>query len=258
MSKAIGKMVKNKHVLVVGAGSNLKRYWKNIKEFIDKNDVVTVACNRINHILTPDVHFWADDTMYEKYGQEISEKSKVIFRKTFSKEFIRTHWDGDYDVIKYSIKLWMDRYDDPNDRRYQIGVLKYDSKLKRFYGNFRTMGSLSILWAHVNKASKISVVGMDGYSYFTKEELKSREGSQHCYGEGFTLAHSKSPSNFLHHVEANDKNSEAFYQKSVKEDKDVYRTLRSIKKYGAKFEILTPTVYKDFYNSNILEIKDSE
>jgi hypothetical protein len=257
MSKKIEKMIKNKHILIIGSGSNLKKYWDVIHRFIKKNNVVTVACNRINHILTPDVHFWVDKKAYAKFGKEISKKSKVIFRKTFSEEFIRANWDGDYEVIKFSTKIWKDKYDDPKNRRYKIGVTKYNSKLKRFYGHFRTIGALSILWAHVNKASKISVVGMDGYTFYTKEELRRKECSQHCYGNGFSdaILFSTIP-NFLKSVEDKDENRDAFYEKAIKKDEDIYKTLKAIEKYGAKFKILTPTVYEDFYNFNILGIKE--
>jgi len=257
MSKKSEKMIKKKHVLIVGAGPSLKRYWDKIDDFINKNDVVTVACNRINHILTPDIHFWTDKYRYKKFGNEINKKSRVIFYKGFPEDMIRLHWSGDYEVIKYTMKLWKDRYDDPKDSRFQIGSVRYSSELKRFYGYFRTMGALSILWAHVNKASKISVVGMDGYAYFTKEELKSREGSQHCYGKGFSDAiGSPTRPSSLRHGPDKDKKSDDFYEISVKKDIDIARTLRSIEKYGAKFEILTPTVYKDYYNPDILNIKD--
>lgn len=257
MSKKTKNMIKNKHVLIVGAGSSLKKYWSVIDNFIKKNNVVTVACNRINHILTPDIHFWTDKYRYKSFGNEISKKSKVIFYKGFPEDLIRRHWSEDYEVIKYSMKLWKDRYNDPKDSRYQIGSVRYNSELKRFYGYFRTMGALAILWAHVNKASKISVVGMDGYSYFTKEELRDREGSQHCYGKGFSDAiGSPTPPSSLRHGPNKDKNSDNFYETSIKKDIDVARTLVSIKRYGAKFEILTPTVYKDFYNSDILGLEE--
>ena len=249
----MSKKIKNNHVLIVGAGSSLAIYWDKIKEFIDKNRVITVGTNRINHILTPDYHLWGDPRVYRNFGNEINKKSILILGQNIDTENRRSHWLGPYKTIKFTRLHWKDSYNDPTHRFYGEGDIKYNKKTKEFHGVFRTIGTLAILWSYIKKASKISVVGMDGYTFYSEDELreKNKEERQHCYGKGFTDAFAR---NMSRDKLKNKNKSHEFYKLAVKKDRDVYRTLRSIKKYGVEFEILTPTVYKDFYDSDVLGI----
>ena len=108
-------------------------------------------------------------------------------------------------------------------------------KKGKILGYFRTAGVLSIMIAHLMGCKDVSIVGMDGYSYYKKDELLSGEKSHHCYGTGFT--------------------DTAIWETCVKKDELINNALRSLNKYGIKFKILTPTKYKDFYDNSILEGK---
>ena len=202
-----------------------------------------MGCNYINDFFIPDYHFWGDSRRYLRYGSCVSKKSNLIFGQYISPKIIKKYWKGPYDVIKYTQKKWKKSYENPKSNKYGMGEVKYDHKKGIYQGVFRTMGSLMIFWAHVNKAFKISIVGMDGYTFYSKDSLKNKIGSQHCYGKGFTDISANSHGT---------KNSEKFYYFCDKKDDDIYKTLKSLKNYGVEFEIITPTVYKDFYNSAIL------
>jgi len=229
------KIIKKSHVLVVGAGPNLRKYWDSIDNFIKKNNAVTIGINRINSILTPDYHFWLDIKRYKKFGREINKKSRIIFGEYIGASRIKRHWDGDYEIIKYS--------------KNEQGSVRYNRKNNKFYGDFRSAGSLAILWSHIKDAKKISVVGMDGYTYNSKEELLEGRLGQHCYSQGLTdqVAVSKKYKRL---------NNDQFYNHCLEKDDNIYITLKSIKKYGVNFEIITPTIYKDFYNADVLNIKE--
>ena len=235
------KKIKGKHVLIVTSGSSLKKYWDKIKKFIDEENVIIIGCNVINDFLTPDYHFWGSSKRWKKHGNKVSKKSIMVFPSDTDEGLIRKHWEGSYKTCDISKRL-------PGS----------DIKSHRtIYHYFKNVGMVAILWAYMKKASKISVVGMDGYTFYSKDKLKNKDNSQHCYGKGFTdaIASSTLP-NFLKHIESRDKDSDAFYEASIKKDMDIYKTLRAINEYGAKFEILTPTVYKDFYNPDILGIEE--
>ena len=238
------KKIKNRHVLIVGSGSSLAIYWESIKKFIDDNNVITVGINRINHILTPDYHLWTDGNAFLKFGNEISSESIFIFGNHLDKYTRREHWRGKYKILKYSV------YDNKNKN---INNIRYDADGNKFYGHFRTAGSLAILWSYLNRASNIKVVGMDGYTFYSFEELSFNNKAQHCYGDGFTDAIANSYSRDV----SNKKNKSKFYNYCLKKDNDIYKTLKSIKNYGVNFEIITPTIYKDFYNKDILNIEDT-
>jgi len=252
------KKIKNNHILVVGAGASLAEYWEEIEDFMTQNNVVTVGCNRINHILAPDYHFWLDKKVHKQFGNEMSKESVIVFGDHFDKKLRKKYCQEESKIIKYTKLKWKDSYDDPNHKYYKDGDIKYNKKTKEFHGVFRTAGSLAILWAYIKKASKISVVGMDGYTFYSKEELstRSKEKRQHCYGKGYTDSYARNMS--PRSLEKDKKKEEAFHKRGVKKDKDIYRTLRAIRDYGVEFEIITPTVYKEFYNSKVLSIEGEE
>ena len=90
---------------------------------------------------------------------------------------------------------------------------------------YRTSGCLAIQYAHDKGARKIYVAGMDGYT------LKYK-GDQHCYGSGNT----------------DSSNNE--YE--AKKDFDISRCLDNLKKQHVNFSIITPTVYQEHYEANVI------
>ena len=235
----MSKKIKNSHVLIICPGYSIKTHYDKIKQFIKDKDVVTIGCSYITNFFIPDYHFWADKRRYRQYGKDISKKSKMIFGQYLDKKLIRRHWKGTYEIMKYTKRKWKKSYESPDSFKYGMGEAKYDSKTKIFSGVLRTTGSLAIFWVYIKQASKISIVGMDGYTLYSKDSLQKKEKSQHCLGKGFTATR-----NNAHGTSNIDK----FYKFCKKEDEDVYKILNYMKRYGVKFEIITDTVYKDFHN----------
>ena len=216
------KIFKNRHVLIVCSGSSLKRYWNKIDKFIKENKVVTIGCNHVNNMLIPDYNIWASIYRWGKCGKYVDKKSNLFFAPVFSKKLIRKYWKGSYQIYNETDPL--------------LGRKKY----KTIYNCFKQVGAVSIVWAYHGGASKISVVGMDGYTYYSKKELKTKEYSQHSEGKGITV---KS------------------YRFGKKQDKFLGKKLKKLykysqKKYGFNFEILTPTIHNEYYNSKVLDIKE--
>ena len=221
----MGKKIKGRHVLVAGAGPSLKKYWDNIKLFIEKNNAITIGGNNINGVFDPDYHFWGCDRRWIKYGNLVSDKSVLIFPGSEREKVIRKHWQGPY--VKYK-----------TNKRPSNNHANYSN----IYECFKNIVMVAAFWAYNQKASKISIVGMDGYTLYSNSILKDKTGSQHCYGEGFTDGFS--------------------YKFGRIKDIKYYERLKILDKYGRKnfgfgIEIITPTLYKKFYNSTILEIKDN-
>lgn len=230
--------LKGKHAVVLGGGSNIKKYWNKIENFIKGKNIVTIGCNHISDIYVPDIHFWGSGKRFKKYGHLTSKKSSVVFQSNFSRDTIKKYWKGDYAIFDIEPVLWKYGSDDKSSYQYQRCCIR--RKKGVIYGCFCSAGSKAILLAYLNGAKKISVVGMDGYTFYTKKSLKEGDGSQNFYGRGMS-------SGFT-------------YLYSRKVDWDIYKTLREIcdfgkKKYGFKFEIITPTIYEEFYNSKVLGIK---
>ncbi len=229
----------------MGSGQTLSIYKDKIKEFIKENNVITFGSNNLTHVIVPNYHFWTDSRRYSKFGKNISKKSIFVFGNYISKKTIQEHWKGSYKIIKYKQQKWKKSYEDPVSKKYGKGEVSYKDGI--IGGAFRTSGCLMIFYAYLKKAFKISVVGMDGYTLYSKKELKNKKYSQHCYGKGFT--------DFIGRGGKSRGTAYNFnYKEFIKKDEDVSKTLHSLQRYGVKFKILTPTVHTDFYNPEILNI----
>jgi len=232
------KQIRNKHVLVLGSGFNSKIHKDKILKFIQDNKVVTFGCNHITNILIPDYHFHGSKKRWAKYGQFVSKKSILVISIHLPEKMIRKYWKGPIKKFKIRDRIWRFGSDNSNSKEFKRCQVYY--KGGKMFGCFRDVGSCAIFWAYIQGASKISIVGFDGYTMFPEKQLKKKKVSQHCYGEGFTDGTS--------------------YLYSRKKDWDKYKTLKLLYKYGKKrwgfgFEIITPTVYEEFYNPSILKIK---
>lgn len=233
------KKFQNKHILVLGSGPSLKKYWDKISDFISKNDLVTFGCNYITDFLIPDYHFWGSAQRWRKYGHLYNKKSKLIVSEHFPKEIIRERWSGKYLIFKNVERRWKLGSEKPNSKESKR--CKVCCRSGKMFGCVRDIATWAIFYAYRHGASKITVVGNDGYTLYSKKELESKSESQHCYGEGYTDGFT--------------------YRYCRAKDWDKYRTLKRLrdygkKKYGFSFEIITPTIYEEFYNPNVLGIEE--
>ncbi len=233
------KNIKDSHVVVVGSGPSLKKNWDKIKKFIEENKCVTFGCNYITDFLIPDYHFWGSTKRWDAYGHLCDKKSTIVISEHFSKKELRKHWKGSYKVFKNVQRLWKPGSDNKKSKEYERCCVRY--KNGKMFGCVRDIGTWAIFYAYIKGANKISVVGQDGYTLYSKKDLNSESESQHCYGFGNTAGFT--------------------YQYSKRNDWFKYKTMSLLykyckKRYGFGFEIITPTIYKDFYNSNILNITE--
>lgn len=238
MKKKILSKIKGKHVLVLCAGSSVSRYKDKIEEFIKNNKVIIVGCNNVSRVFVPDFHIWGGSYRWHKYGKFVNKKSVMVFVKGFPPHRIRKHWQGPYITFRCISNRWNMGSHDPNSRVFK--KCKIYHKRNTMYGCFYEIGSRAILWSYMQGASKVSVVGMDGYTFYSKKDLDSKEVSQHCFKMG------------------NTDNFNYLYLRRC--DWDKYKNLKLLNKYckktfGSTFEIITPTIYEKFYNYNILKIE---
>ena len=238
----IEKQIKDSHVLVLASGPNLKKYWGRIEEFIKENDVVTFGCNYITDFIIPDYHFWGSWKRWIKYSKFIdAEKSVLILSENSKKNKVHNkllkQWGGKYTIFKEVKRRWEFGSEDKKSEQYKKCEVCYRGGT--MYGCFFDISTKAIFYAYIKGASKITVVGSDGYTFYSKNDLKKNKVSQHCYGEGLTDGFT--------------------YAYCKRKDWDKYKTLRLLHKYGKKqygfgFEIITPTIYEEFYNPDVLNI----
>jgi len=233
-----GKKIKKSHVLVVGSGPSLRKYWDKINKFIKTNDLVIFGCNNIMDFLSPDYHFWGSSKRWRKFADKINPKTVLVTSKHFNQKVIRKKWKGEYKTFNNVERVWRigsDKKDSPQNKRCQVNYIN-----GKMFGCVRDIATWAIFYAYIKGAFKITVIGNDGYTLYSKSDLESKKYSQHCYGRGLT-------DGFI-------------YEYCRKKDWDKYKTLRLLhefgkKKYGFGFEIITPTIYDKFYNYRVLNIK---
>ena len=228
------------HVLVIGSGPSTRKYWDKIENFIKEYNPITFGCNHIMDFLVPDYHFWGSRIRWEKYGHLVDPNTRLIVSIHFPKKYLKPIWKGKiwrFKNIEYSWKEGSEIKNSPQYNKCKVYVDKNDY----MRGCFRDICSNSIFYAYIKGAKRISVVGNDGYTMYDEKDLKTEKEAQHCYGKGYTDGFT--------------------YNYGRKKDIDKYRSLKLLckygkKKYGFKFEIITPTIYDKFYNQKILGIEE--
>lgn len=118
----------------------------------------------------------------------------------------------DYYTVDYVDGVFYNQFSIP---QIKSGLIK---------GSFRQAGGLALYLAHLLGAENIYYAGVDGYS-------QPYKGNQHCYGEGCT--------------DSSDMTAER------KKDAIIYKCLKEIKKV-VDFQIITPTIFTEFYNESIM------
>lgn len=208
----------DKHVMIVGAGATILQYKNEVVKYIQQNKIVIIGINKMTSVMIPDYHLWTNEQRYRAQHDCIDPKSNLLFGSGMPISLIRKFWNGDFEKINYV-----------HDSKYE----KTTYKNGVIYGNLRTAGLLAIMIAHTRGASKIDIIGMDGFTLHSKSDLDKKVQNHHCYGKGYT--------------------DDAGWLKCVKKDFLVNKGLYAIKKYGVSFSILTPTKFKDFYDPGVLE-----
>jgi len=272
--------IKNSHVLIVGAGYSLSTHGDVIKQFVKKKNPITIGCNYVSNFMAPYFHLWGDERRYKKFGRYTHEKSIPVFNSSvFSSSYLKKegvkkfiylfHKDPKHlKKIKKSIPQGSKLSEDQKNKSRKIIVYKN----KIIYARFRTIGCLAIIWSHLLKASRISIIGMDGYTLYNKQQYDNGSVRQHFYiedgkkvnyekvhakkysGTGYTDIITGYASNIG--MDSKRKSKENFYNYCVEKDQEIYSDLQRLQDFGVNFNILTPTVYDKFYNSNILKLEE--
>ena len=234
------KKIKNSHILIVAGGSSLKKYWTKIERYIKENECITFGCNHMNEIFIPDYHFWGSSKRWRKFGDKVNANSQLVFPDNWAIKLICKHRKEKFIKFRYCQKK--------KKISYENGIMN---------GNIKNIGMWAIFYAYTRGAAKIHIVGMDGYTFYSKEQLDNKEESQHCFGEGYSNRYGFSKAQSVDRRG----NKKFNYTYSKSRDEENYNSLTLLysyikKKYGFSFKIITPTIFKDFYDSSILNIKE--
>lgn len=207
---------KDKNFLILCTGSTVKEKRKDIDNFIEKKKPVIVGVNNLSGFWIPDYHIWTNNGRFRTFGKNINPKSILLLGSNISLKVIsETIGDRDYVVLER-----VDREGVPID--YRNGII---------YGYHRTVGCAAITISHLLGAKEINIVGMDGHTFNSYEDVKKGNKTHHFYNEKYVP--------YTPEIR-------------VKKDEITKGVLQSLKDYGIDFSIITPTMFKKFYDSNKL------
>jgi len=198
--------------LVICAGSSVKTHRKEILEFIKRETPFIIGINNITHLFVPDYHLWVNTKRFRNFGRFSRKKSQLLLGKGLHIKTIREVIGNiEYHLINFT------------DMKPGVSLGYRKGKILGF---FRTGGNLAVMIAHLMGASEVNIVGMDGHTLNPYNEVKSGKKPHHCYEENYVPF---------------DKDL------CIKKDQITTGVLKDLRDYGIKLRILTPTVYKDFY-----------
>ena len=168
--------IKERNVVIVGAGASIKEKYNQIDKFITDNNAVTFGINNATSCWAVNYGVWTNTQRFRTYGKNISPESKLLLGHNIPLKIINgIIGNKEYFLINYT------------DMNKDIPIRYKNGKI---YGYYRTAGCLSIMIAHIMGAKKISIVGMDGYSLYKEKDLINGDKFQHCYtnidGTGYT------------------------------------------------------------------------
>jgi hypothetical protein len=234
------RKIKGNHILIIGAGLNTKKYKNKIFKFIKKNNPVTFACNYINNIIIPDYHLWNSAKRWNVFADSIDKNSILVLNSKSVEKFITKKMDRPYKTFKCIERRWKKGGYGIKSKRHNRCRVYY--KNGKMFGCFRDAVILAIFYSYIKKASKISVVGMDGYTFYSRGGNDGKNINAHCFKDNLETG-----------MKIKQK-GERYYKDLDVENNATLALLHkyALKKYGLGFEILTPTVHDQFYNSDIL------
>ena len=211
---------KDRNMIVVCCGSSITDYEKEILQFIKSKDAVAIGVNKMTNLVTPKYHLWTNKKRWSNYGHTAKKESIKLIGCGLNFEKINRSCEGECIKIDYT-----DKRGNP-----------IDYKDHHIYGFFRSTGNLSIMLCHLMGAKNIYVVGLDGLTLYSEKDYKSLKAKHHCndYGDGNT--------------------AEGSWERCKEVDESISYSLSLLKDYGIKFEIITPTKFKGYYNSDILGV----
>ncbi|MFW6130168.1 MAG: hypothetical protein ACOC56_03215 [Atribacterota bacterium] len=215
----IENIEKGNSSLIVGSGGTIREHSEKIRKYISNHNSKIIGINKMVSYFVPHYHLWTNWQRYRDLGSCVNKKSVMMFGCGLTKEKIRKHHKRGFVRVDYEKDL-------------SLASDNIDYIKGKIYGRFRTAGVLSIMVAYIMGFKKIDIVGMDGYTLFSKKEIKKNNKNQHCYGSGFT--------------------DDASWEKCLEKDKMVLDDLTKIHKFGVKFRILTPTKFMKFYDGSVL------
>jgi 4-hydroxy 2-oxovalerate aldolase len=204
--------------LVFGSGPSIEKERDLINKFIFSHSLITIGTNNVSKLYDLDYHGFSNRKRFVENAKYIDKNSKSILSPYFTKTLIKRHYKGDYYPLMY-VKS-NNRFD------IQDGVIQCSCG---------TSGVLLIAVAIIMGAKNIFLAGFDGYS-----DYKSKKEKINCLDVKPKFdSYEKNVQHYMRLQKLNE-----YYLKEIKG--------YLLSKNKSHLKIITPTVFEDFYDSEIL------
>jgi hypothetical protein len=199
--------------LILGNGASVVKYREKIKEFIEKENCITIGLNFLQNLYTPDYHLFVNKKRFQKYVSSISDKSELVLPSFFGKEMIRPYWDKPIHYVNVNTIGDATHIPIENESQYIVNL---------------NVAISAILLAVQMGASAIYAVGIDGYVGDNDKEIA------YFYDENDV---------------PEDKHLASIrYERFASELERINNYLVSL---SIPFLIITPTSHKKYYNNKL-------
>jgi len=207
--------------LVLCSGPTIEKHRPQLQRYIEDNRPVVMGCNHVSGLYALDYHGFSNRRRFIQNAGRISPGSRVLVSSYIPLWVVRGHYQGE---------TWPLMYKNSNEAVFDIedGILQCSCG---------TSGLLLTGVAMVMGAAEILIAGMDGY-----ELLFEHRGKVNCLD--VKEKYDSFEDNRRHYMRLQDMNLRFLRQQDAYFRKHKGRGLR----------IITPTVFKDFYDSTVLHI----
>lgn len=202
---------KGRKVLIVANGPSLLKYKKQIAEFIETENPVTIGVNFLQNTIVPDYHLFINRKRFQKYASSVNPQSKLLLPSYFGKEFVKEAGVSECDYFDLDVV-------DSSSASVIEGTAQHC-----VYPN---VSISAILLAYLMGASEVYAVGIDGYI----DELNKK--MVYFYNENDT---------------PDDKDIASIRYEMF--SKELERTNRFLVSKSVPFFIITPTSHKKYYKN---------
>jgi len=204
---------KGKDFIILANGPTLKEHKKDVDRLIEEYQPIVMGVNYLGGFFKPDYHAFSNKKRFINYHESVDPDSQLLLSSSFDDDFITQYITRDYERIVH-LKHTSSEFDIID------GVIS---------SNCRTVAMLLIATAIVMGARRIFVAGLDGYK---SKDLYNKQ-AVHFYQESEETDNIR---NLFEKHEWNEALLKGINNYLIQHNRDgIY--------------IVTPTSYKNFYNS---------
>jgi len=208
---------KGKDFLILANGPSLRKFQRDIQEFINQEGPIVLGANNLEGLFVPHYHAFSNKKRFISYVSQVHEKSKLLISNLFEPDFIRDYTDRDFEWLVHLNRI-------SKNFSIQNGIIN---------ASCGTVSILLIAVAIVMGAKRIFIAGMDGY----KDKDNFLSNRIHFYDE--ENQDTKEISAFRAYLELHNNNENLLH----KINKHLYDRGQE------GLTIFTPTSHKYFYHN---------